>query len=252
MPQYAGARNEMKPITIFHTSDLHNVLRPAAAEQLTALKRDHPGSLLFDSGDAVKAGNLGFSPTGEPTLRRMAEVGYEAMAMGNRESHPLHLPLAQKLKDATFPVLSANLLAQREAPPEMVKPYVIFARAGRRLAVFGLTPQMTRPASAWARVTSFVFADPVQTARTLAPELKREADLVICLSHCGYKVDAILAEVPGIDLVLGGHSHKLFVQQEGGKAMVVHPGKFGSHVSHTELEDREHVTSELLALEQGT
>ena len=225
---------------------------PPRQEQLAALERDHPGSLLFDSGDAVKAGNLGFSPTGEPTLRRMAEVGYDAMAMGNRESHPLHLPLAQKLKDATFPVLSANLLAKGEGSPEVVKPYAVFASAGRRLAVFGLTPQMTRPASAWARVTSFVFADPVATARTLAPELKRQADLVVCLSHCGYKLDAILAEVPEVDLVLGGHSHKLFVQHDAGKAMVVHPGKFGSHVSHTELEDREHVTSELLALEQGT
>ncbi len=105
-------RRVQKPVVIFHTSDLHGVLREGAAEKLGALKRAHPGSLLLDAGDALRAGNLGFSPAGEPILRRMAEVGYDAMAMGNRESHPLRAALAQKLKDATFPVLSANLVAK--------------------------------------------------------------------------------------------------------------------------------------------
>lgn len=242
----------MNPITIHHTSDLHGSLQDSAAQRLAALKRDHPGSFLFDSGDAIRSGNLGFSPTGEPTLRRMAEAGYDAMAMGNRESHPLRLPLAQKLKDATFPVLSANLMATRDGPPPVVQPCVIFERGGRRLAVFGLTTQITKPASAWARVTSFVFEDPVETARRLAPELKRQADLVVCLSHCGYKLDALLSEVPEVDLVLGGHSHKLFVQHEPGKAMVVHPGWFGSHVSHTGIESRDRATCELIPLEKDT
>ncbi len=236
------------PLTIFHTSDLHAVLRPSAVEQLAALKREHPGSFLFDSGDALKAGNLGFRPGGEPVLGRMAEAGYDAMAMGNRESHPLRLPLAQKLKDATFPILSANLMAKRDGPPPVVVPYVVLARAGRRLAVFGLTTQITKPASAWARVTSFVFADPVETARALAPKLKGEAEVVVCLSHCGYRVDAELAAVPEVDLVLGGHSHKRFVQHEPGKAMVVHPGWFGSHVSYTQFGSREGVRCELLPL----
>ncbi len=61
-----------------------------------------------------------------------------------------------------------------------------------------------------------MFEDPLETARRLAPELKREAELVVCLSHCGFQVDEELARVPEVDLVLGGHSHKVFVQQDAG------------------------------------
>jgi len=240
----------MTPIIIFHTSDLHGALAPGAVERLASLKRAHPGALLLDAGDAVKAGNLGVSPKGEPVLRRMAEAGYEAMAMGNRESHPLRAGLTRKLKDATFPVLCANLVAKRGEPPVVVKPSVIFDRGARRVAVFGLTVPMTRPGSGWARVTSFVFDDPVETAARLAPELRQKADLVVCLSHCGQNVDVLLAEVREIDLVLGGHSHKLFVEHRPGKAMVVAPGGYGRYVSRTEIVSREQVTSELIALEE--
>ena len=235
---------------ILHTSDLHTVLPRAAVQQLASLKRAHPGALLLDAGDALKAGNLAFHSAGEPVLGLMAEAGYDAMAMGNRESHPLRQALARKLKDATFPILSANLEATRGRPPAVVQPSIIFERAGRRIAVFGLTVPITPPKSAWAHVTSFVFHDPVETAGRVAPELKQQADLVVCLSHCGYKTEERLAEIPEVDLVLGGHSHKLFVQQEPGKAMIVAPGKYASHVSRTELRSREQVSSELIPLEK--
>ncbi|MDO8836960.1 MAG: 5'-nucleotidase C-terminal domain-containing protein, partial [Vicinamibacterales bacterium] len=52
------------------------------------------------------------------------------------------------------------------------------------------------------------IADEMQTARALVPKLRAEADIVILLSHCGVNVDEKLAaEVPGIDVILGGHSH---------------------------------------------
>jgi len=235
---------------IFHTSDFHNRLRPAAAERIADLKRQHPGALLLDAGDAIAAGNLGFSPRGEPILRLMAEIGYDAMAMGNRESHPNRQILNRKLRDASFPVLAANLAPKRPPLPSMVKPYVVFP-GPPRVAVIGLAPQITQPGSAWARVTSFVFDDPVGAVVGLAPRLKRDADLVVCLSHCGFRVDRELAAVPEVDLVLGGHSHRNFVEHEPGKATVVHPGRYGSHISRTEIAGRERANSELIVLESG-
>lgn len=233
---------------IFHTSDLHNRLRSAAAERIAALKREHPGALLLDAGDAIAAGNLGFSPGGEPILRLMAEVGYDAMAMGNRESHPNRVVLNKKLRDASFPILAANLSPRRPPLPPKVKPYVIFP-GPPRVAVIGLAPQITRPGSAWARVTSFAFENPAAVVSELAPRLKREADLVVCLSHSGFRIDRELAAIPEVDLVLGGHSHRDFVEQEPGKAMVVHPGHHGSHVSRTEIAGRDEVKAELIRLE---
>jgi len=238
-------------ITIFHTADLHNRLTPAAARQLAALKRQHPGSLLLDAGDAVAAGNLTYRMMGEPILRVMASVGYDAMAMGNRESHPLRHALERKLRNATFPVLAANIRARRQALPEIIRPYLVLTGPGGRVAVIGLAPQITRPSSLWARVTDYVFDDPLATARELAGKLRTEADLVLCLSHCGDKIDKELAALPEVALVLGGHIHRARVVSEPGRALTVYPGHHGSHVAKTQIASRQDARSELIPLERG-
>jgi 2',3'-cyclic-nucleotide 2'-phosphodiesterase (5'-nucleotidase family) len=158
--------------------------------------------------------------------------------------------LERKLRDAAFPVLAANLVPKRPPLPAKVRPYMVFL-GPPRVAVIGLAPQITRPGSAWAKVTSFVFGDPAETAGELALQLRREADLVVCLSHCGFRIDRELAAIPEVDLVLGGHSHRDFAEQEPGNAMVVHPGRYGSHISRTEIAGRDRVTSELIVLDGG-
>jgi 2',3'-cyclic-nucleotide 2'-phosphodiesterase (5'-nucleotidase family) len=235
---------------IFHTADLHNRLSPAAARRLAGWKREHPGALLLDAGDAISAGNLTYRLRGEPMLRLMGEIGYDAMAMGNRESHPKRGLLMRKLRGAAFPVLAANLVARRGEAPSPIRDHIIFA-GPPRVAVMGLAPQMTRPGSRWAGVVDFVFEEAVSAAAELAPRLTKEADLVICLSHAGLRADRELAAIPEVDLVLGGHSHRKVIAQEAGNAMVVHPGWHGSHVSRTEIWGRDRVRSELMALESG-
>jgi 2',3'-cyclic-nucleotide 2'-phosphodiesterase (5'-nucleotidase family) len=181
----------------------------------------------------------------------MAEIGYDGMAMGNRESHPCGRILERKLRDARFPVLAANLVGRRQPAPEGVRAHVVFERSGGQVAVIGLAPEMTRPGSWWARVTDYVFEEPVGVANRLARELKEAADLVVCLSHCGEEVDRELAGIAEVDLVLGGHSHRQVVTQEPGRALVVHPGWRGSHVACTELTCREDARSVLRPLEAG-
>ncbi|UCC68094.1 MAG: metallophosphoesterase [Armatimonadota bacterium] len=237
---------------IFHTADLHNRLPPSAARQLAQLKQNHPGALLLDAGDAVAAGNLAFRLGGEPILRQMAAIGYDAMAMGNRESHPTRRFLERKLRDASFPILAANLIPKRQPIPPVVHDHIVFNECNRlRLAVIGLAPQITPPRSPWARITDYVFEDPLPIAQDLATELRKSADLIVCLSHCGAETDHRLAALPDIDLVLGGHSHRHLISHEPGSALVAHPGRHGSHVARTELTCREDARSVLIPLEAG-
>jgi 2',3'-cyclic-nucleotide 2'-phosphodiesterase (5'-nucleotidase family) len=252
-------------ITIFHTADLHNRLTPAAARQLAGLKRQHPGSLLLDAGDAVAAGNLTYRMTGEPVLRAMAELGYSAMAMGNRESHPFRRALERKLRDASFPVLAANIRNRRRGEesrsrgvehrpfegPEIVRSHLLLSVPGARVGVIGFAPQMVRPSSLWARVTDYVFEDPMAIAPELAARLRAEADLVVCLSHASEDKNRQLAALPEVDLVLAGHSHRVGVTAEPGCALIVSPGRHGSHAAKTELTSRADARSELIPLERG-
>jgi len=228
----------MASCTIFYTGDLHDRLTLPAAEKIRALRSEVENALLLDSGDAVGAGNLFYRPGGEPILQVMSDLGYDAMAMGNRESHPTLAVLKRKLAAARFPILAANLMAKRKPRPAAVQDYIIKVLPnGLRVAVFGLAPQITSPESWWSKVTDYVFDDPLKTAPGLAAKLRPQADLVICLSHCGRARDEELAKLPEVDAVIGGHSHVALEtpDQVDGKP-VAHAGVYGRWLGRLDLE----------------
>jgi 2',3'-cyclic-nucleotide 2'-phosphodiesterase (5'-nucleotidase family) len=282
----------MPILHILHTNDLHDKLTPQKATFLKGLRRHFaPNVLLLDAGDAVRAGNLGAKHT-EPILRLMDDCGYDAMAMGNRESHPTARALYKKLKDAKVPVLAANLRAKDDVrAPRIVQEYLEF-EVGRTLlsahestvgrtgvsapptnptllsapptdeshdgrtivsalpdeddedeeeddesptviTVLGLAPQITAPDSWWAKVTDYIFDDPLKTGPGLARKLRPDCHLLIALTHIGYERDVILCESPDIDLVLGGHSHRaVYPPEQHGHAWLAATDAHAAHVGH--------------------
>lgn len=196
---------------ILHTNDFHNALTDAGAARLREAIAELGGAphLLLDAGDAVRAGNTGVSVFGEPILDRMSDTGYHAMTMGNREFHFLRGALHAKIRQARFPVLCANVRARKPGDDALpVQPFVSFEIGDIRVVVFGLTVPMITERMKVAAVSAFLFDDPVATAARLVPELRRDADVLIALTHIGLREDERLARsVPGIDLIIGGHSH---------------------------------------------
>lgn len=247
---------------IIHTSDLHNRLTNTGAQAIEDLKRQNLGCLLLDSGDAVGAGNLTYRAHGEPILRLMARLGYTAMTMGNRESHPTAAILGRKLRDASFPILAANLRPhRREALPANVRSHIqievpVASGAGgktARVCVVGLAPEVTKPESWWSRVTDFVFDNPVKCAAGLVRKLREANDVIILLTHLGLEADRQLADLEGVDLILGGHDHKpLFPPTKIGNAYVAHPEPFARSASliqvHIHEDGRVSATGSLVPL----
>jgi 2',3'-cyclic-nucleotide 2'-phosphodiesterase (5'-nucleotidase family) len=200
-------RRGQTTLWLLHTNDFHGRLSPERAAALRAVRERHPDALLLDAGDAVAAGNLGFRPGGEPILEQMSALGYHAMTVGNRESHPRKEIFPHKLREARFPILSANL-TPRSGAPNPTRPAVVLSVGETQVAVFGLTvPMFTR--KLWSQaLCDYLFEEPVETARALVPRLREQADLVVALTHIGLQRDQVLAaEVPGIDLIVGGHTH---------------------------------------------
>jgi 2',3'-cyclic-nucleotide 2'-phosphodiesterase (5'-nucleotidase family) len=249
----------MPILHILHTNDMHNQLTPAKAAFIKDLKAHfQPDVLLLDAGDAVGAGNLGTRGK-EPILTLMAETGYDAMTMGNRESHPTQSALLKKLKDARVPVLAANLRAKKDRrPPRVVVEEVNFAFDSDDdeivVTVFGLAPQITAPDSWWAKVTDYVFDDPLKTGLGLSRKLRPEADLLIALTHIGYERDIELCASPDIDLVIGGHSHRAFCPPEQhGHAYLAATEANATHIGHLSVtltpgEGITAIAGELIAL----
>jgi 2',3'-cyclic-nucleotide 2'-phosphodiesterase (5'-nucleotidase family) len=200
-------------LTFIHTNDTHGRLGaergPAAGarERLRALLAEHPGCVYLDAGDTVTAGNLGFRLGGEPVLEMLSELGCAAMCLGNRETHPRKECFPLKINRARFPVLSANLTAKGNAPAP-VQAHVVLQQDGLRIGVFGVTvPMFTR--KQWSQpLCDYWFDDPLKLAREQAVLLRPQVDVLIALTHIGYRQDlALAAACPEVDLLIGGHSH---------------------------------------------
>ena len=202
---------------LFHTNDFHNKLTDAGATRLReAIAQISPEPfILLDAGDAIQAGNLGFSPQGEPILETMSDLGYEAMTMGNRETHPRLSIVRGKISKARFPVLSANQIFQKTAQKTEIglptQNYVLLDKggeAGIKVGVFGVTIPMVTVRSKDKMFWETLFEDPIETAQKMVDLLKPQCDLLIALTHIGFTRDKnLLEQVMGIDLLIGGHSH---------------------------------------------
>ncbi len=218
----------MPSATILHTNDFHNHLAPAQAEKLKAMRQELGDSgMLLDAGDAISSGNVTYRPAGEPILDLMSGAGYDAMTVGNREFHFTQGGFSAKVCRARFPVLCANVRARDARTPLPVRPWIARTLAGAiRVTVFGLTVPMITERMLVRNVSAFVFDDPLRTAERIVSELRPHCDVVVCLSHIGVSRDRELAErVPGIDLIIGGHTHVTLPEGERvGECLIVQAG----------------------------
>lgn len=236
-------------ITIFHTNDLHSHLSYEKAVKLRQLKESAPNSLLLDAGDAIRAGNIFVSLSKEPVLELMEVAGYDAMTLGNREFHFLAPAFRHKIGSAKFPVLCANLHPVGGVEP-LVVPHINLRVGNFRVAVFGLSVPMITNKMFVARVSDYIFEDPISAAARVVPALRPEADLVVALTHIGLKRDRFLADsVPGIDLIIGGHSHSILCEPVMvGFTAIVQTGSHAQSVGKVMIEPGVSVQSELIDL----
>jgi len=246
----------MPTLTILHTNDLHGKLTELAAEIIAREKASCEPCLLVDCGDAISSGNIYYRLGGEPVISKMSDIGYDAMAMGNREFHFMEMGLKSKVSLARFPVLCANLRKRDgDAVADGVRPSIELQVGDVRVALFGLTvPMITRKMVA-SKFSPYWFEDPLLTASEVVPELRKRADIVIALTHIGLHKDRELAaSIDGIDLLVGGHTHAVLTEPEWiGSTAVVQAGWWGHYLGRTtihlgEAKCRNQIREELIDL----
>lgn len=216
---------------IVHTSDMHGRLTPQKAKKLLHLKER--GAILLDSGDALAAGNLDFRWR-EKVLSLMNLAGYTAGAVGNREFHPFPSLFKWKLKDASFPHLSANIIPNLRI--RTIRPYIILEEDGYHIAIIGLTLPQVR--GFWQNILPLRFSEPISCGRKLGEKLGGECDFLIFLSHMGIEMDLDLAKELNIpSLILGGHNHiSLQEPLRAHKCYVMHSGSYAQAFGLIEME----------------
>lgn len=243
-------------LTILHTNDLHGHLEPwdgwgelegrrvGGLDRIaTVVKRVRAevGArkvLLLDGGDTIGDTMIAARTEGRAIVNAMNAIGYDAMVVGNHEPDFGPEALAERMREARFPVLAANIV--KSATGEgFATPYRILEVNGVRVGVLGLAYPNTALTTARKNVAGLNFRDSIETAREFVPRMRAEgAALVVVLSHFGLSSDEQLArQVPGIDVIVGGHSHNRMRQaRRAGETLIVQAGAHGSDVGRLDLE----------------
>jgi len=190
--------------------------------------------LVLDAGDYSMGTAFGAASreTGGE-LQLMSLMGYDATTFGNHEfdlgPDGLGKSIGVAAKAGRVPaVLASNTsfaandatLAdlQHLAKDSVIRRYVVIERGGIRFGIVGLLGKEAQFYTGGAGAAT--FSDAIETAKEMVKVLREteKVDLVIALSHGGVEKgkdgrfsdgdDIRLAKaVPGIDVVIGGHSH---------------------------------------------
>lgn len=217
-------------LVILHTNDVHSRLDPfpmdggkyagqggvaARAALIRQIRQEEEHVLLLDAGDIFQGTPYFNLYKGEPEIKAMSLMSYDAVTMGNHDFDAGLEGFARQLPHARFPVLTANYDFTHTVLEGKTRPYVVLRKGGLKIGVFGLGIQLKGLVSPDAYCDT-QYLEPVPVARAVSERLKKKerCDMVICLSHLGYEYpypkvsDKILAaETEYIDLIIGGHTH---------------------------------------------
>ncbi|WP_460894402.1 bifunctional metallophosphatase/5'-nucleotidase [Rufibacter soli] len=242
LPSIGSAAATSIKLTILHTNDMHSRIDPfpndgrknggmgGMARRATLVKQiraQEPNVLLLDAGDIWQGTPYFNFFGGELEYKLMTQMGYDAATLGNHDFDNGLEGLQKQLPNAGFPFIIANYDFTDTILQGRFKPYKVFQKEGLKIGVFGLGIQLSGIV-ADNNYGNTKYLDPVATAQKMVKILKEQekVDLVICLSHLGYKYEyqkiddvKLATQVSGIDLIIGGHTHTFLDEPD----RVTHP-----------------------------
>lgn len=269
-PSSLEAQPRREEVVIAATTDVHGRLRgwdyyanrpdgrfsqAAAATIVDSVRSANPGRVvLVDAGDLLQGNPLLYvaakvaPPPVHPVVAVMNVMRYDAAALGNHEFNYGVPHLRSALARAAFPFLAANVRDGTGRP--FVAPSTIVTRGGIRIGIVGGT---TPGSMIWdrdhLRAAGLEVTDLVLGVRRAVEVLRRQrVDVVVAVLHSGldgastYDTVAtglggenvagqVAREIPGIDVVVVGHSHREIVDTTIGSTLVVQPRNWAGSVA---------------------
>lgn len=223
-------------LTLLHVNDSHSYLESTRdtlipggektyvrlgawsrlATAVNHARRENGNTVLLHAGDAVQGGLYFMKYDGRPEMEFLNRLRFDAYVLGNHEFDRGAEFLSNFLEYAGVPVLAANVDASGVPRlADRLKPYVVRCYQGERVGIIGLTTKDTVFTSSPG--TGVSFSDEAETARRYVAELEdMGVNKIVLLTHVGLENDIKLAaSVPGVDVIVGGHSHSLLADPVG-------------------------------------
>ena len=258
---YSCETSDLKKITILHTNDVHSHIEPFSSEHsefpnqggferrstlVNSIRKNNPNTLLFDAGDIFQGTPYFNFFNGELEIKLMSLLKYDAVTIGNHDFDNGITGLYEQMPKASFDFLISNYDFSNTVLDGKTKNYKIYNKSGIKIGVFGLGIELE------GLVTKELYKetkylDPIEISRDISDKLKFEenCDLIICLSHLGYKYNNLPERVCDynlakksnhIDLIIGGHTHTFMEKpvvlknEKGNDVIINQVGCFGLYL----------------------
>ncbi|MBX5163984.1 MULTISPECIES: bifunctional UDP-sugar hydrolase/5'-nucleotidase [unclassified Rhizobium] len=166
--------------------------------------------VLLNAGDNFQGSLFYTTYKGAAEAEFLNLMKFDAMTVGNHEFDDSEDGLATFLDKVQFPVVTANVKATATSKlGDRIKPSLVLDVGGQKIGIVGaVTNDTAELSSPGPNVT---IADDVQAITSAVQDLKGQGvNKIIALTHVGYPRDlALIAKIPDVDVVVGGHSHSL-------------------------------------------
>ncbi len=262
-------------LTLLVTTDMHGNLLPydfytakpaprglaKIATLIREVRAETPNVVLVDCGDTIQGVPLegvyqhvvrfGKMPLGlakpagldgDPMLRAMSELKYDAMVLGNHEFNFGWKNLEAARRDAKFPLLSANTHVAAGAGRPF-EPWVVKTVGGVKIAIVGITTPTIPMWEEADNIHGYSFTPGKDAAAKAVAEVRRKEhpDIVVVAAHAGLGRDArtgapertdlpgenmvydIAEGAEGVDGIVFGHTHGQMASGNIGKVLLMQP-----------------------------
>lgn len=272
----AGVAQADYTLHVIHINDLHSRIEPinrfdstCSAEDnaegkcfggvarvktmINQLRAELDGQnvIVLDAGDQYQGSLMYTTYKGDVEAEMMEKIGFDVMAVGNHEFDDGDEGLLKLIDNVSFPVISGNLdVSQSNILADKVQNHVVLEVGGEKIGIVSAlavdTVETSSPSDA------VIFQNEIDSISADVATLTAEGvTKIIALTHVGLPKDLeIAAAVPGLDAVVGGHSHTYlsasdpdragayptFASQEDGTLVpVVQAYAYSKYVGHLEL-----------------
>jgi 5'-nucleotidase len=256
LPDILNAGAEVRSLTILHTNDTHSRMEPfpmdggrnqgmggvaARAGMIHDIRKQVGHVLLLDAGDIFQGTPYFNYYKGEPEMKAMQMMGYDACTMGNHDFDGGIENFANQLAHVSFPVVICNYDFTGTPMEYQYHPYTIIKKGRLKIGITGVGIELKGLVSEELS-TGVKYLDPVERSGYYASLLKKKGcDMVICLSHLGFDYkndtqkisDIRLAKASSdIDLIIGGHTHTFLnepvkMSNQNGKEVLINQVGWG-------------------------
>lgn len=222
-------------LNILHINDWHSRIEPinkydstcsaeddaagecfgGAARLVTAVRErraalEGQNVLFLNAGDNFQGSLFYTTYKGTVEAEFLNLMNTDAMVVGNHEFDDGEDGLAAFLEKVEFPVLGSNVKAsEASALGDRVKEYVVLEVGGERIGIVGAVANDTAELSSPGENVSII--EDVEGIQAAVETLEAQGvNKIIALTHVGYPRDlAAIARIPGVDVVVGGHTNTL-------------------------------------------